>query len=312
MNSTNQPNYFYRELDKKNKQIQELKDRVNTLLDEKNLLNKLVQELRENNHQLSIKNEQENKKLDSEVNNKMGELYEIIKSLQRENQIIKDKLNKQDEFEKNFNETVTNKLTQAQRKVDNLSVLNVIKDNVINEYQDFVNQLNEIVGKKFNFILNFSNDDIDIYSKNFNKIKNKVFEHLKYENYHRPYIDPIPKDIQEDLILINNNKSDHRLRKEFSNISEIPKNNNDSGMIIKSLKSPPEKKLYKSTLPLKKKKRKIPLEEKCVNMKSCNCRFKEYNTNNYKPDHFSSFRSTNYSRRTNSNYGLRTPPRDSD
>ena len=55
MNSTNQPNYFYRELDKKNKQIQELKDRVNTLLDEKNLLNKLVQELRENNHQLSIK-----------------------------------------------------------------------------------------------------------------------------------------------------------------------------------------------------------------------------------------------------------------
>ena len=93
MNSTNQPNYFYRELDKKNKQIQELKDRVSTLLDEKNLLNKLVQELRENNHQLSIKNEQENKKLDSEVNNKMGELYEIIKSLQRENQIIKDKLN---------------------------------------------------------------------------------------------------------------------------------------------------------------------------------------------------------------------------
>ena len=326
-----QSTYFYKELDKKNKYIEDLKNRVNTLLDEKNLLNKRIQDLIEKNNQLSIMNEQENRQLDYETNNRMNELYETIKLLQQENQIIKDKLNKKEEFEENFNNTITNKLTQGQRKVDNLSVLNTIKDNIINEYEDFVNQLNEMIGKKFNFILDFSNDNIDLYLKHLNKIKNKVFEHLKFETYHRPYIDPIPNDIKDDLILVSNKKQ----KKNFKeNNNKSATTNHDSNITslksisyIKSstenitnlktsnkkkntLKSASGKFLYLSSKPLIKNKNKIKDEEKCVNTKNCNCRFKEYHNNKNK--YFSPFKSTNYTLRSKSNYGMRTPPKERD
>ena len=326
----NQSTYFYKELDKKNKHIEDLKNRVNTLLDEKTLLNKRIQDLIEKNHQLSVMNEQENRQLDFETNNRMNQLYETIKTLQKENQIIKEKLNKKDDFEKDFNNTITNKLTQAQRKVDSLSVLNTIKDNIINEYQDFINELNEMVGKKFNFILNFSNDDIDLYLKHLNKIKNKVFEHLKFETHHRPYIDPIPKDIKDDLTIVSNKKQNINICKENINKSETTKHDSNitslkSISYIKSssdkitnlkssskkrnnLKSPPGKFLYLSNKPLIKNKHKIKDEEKCVNTKNCNCRFKEYHNN--KPNFFSPLKNINYNQRSKSNYGMRTPPKE--
>ena len=326
----NQSTYFYKELDKKNKHIEDLKIRISTLLDEKNILNKRIQDLIEKNHQLSVMNEQENRKLDFETNNRMNELYETIKILKQENQIINEKLNKKDDFETNFNNTITNKLTQAQRKVDSLSVLNTIKDNIINEYQDFINELNEMVGKKFNFILNFSNDNIDLYLKHLNKIKNKVFEHLKFETYHRPYIDPIPKDIKNDLSLIskkkqniNNSKENNKSEttKHDSNIISLKSNsyinsskdkikNLKSTNKINNLKSPPEKFLYLSNKPLIKNKNKIKDEDKCINTKNCNCRFKEYH--HYKPNFFSPLKNINYTQRSKSNYGMRTPPKERD
>ena len=316
VNSPSNPNYFYQELDKKNKEIRELKEKVSTLLDEKILLNKTINDLREKNKKLIISEEKENQKLDSNNNRKIKELYQILNIIQNENKILKDKLSKQDNFEKDFNNTVKNKLTQAQRNVDNLSVLNTIKDNIILDYQDFVNTLNEIVGKKFNFILDFSNDKIDTYKINLTKIQNKVLEHLNYEKHHRPYIDPIPKDLKDDLLIVhnknnNNNNQENNLNKEFSDLSEILKD--DSGIIKSTLKSLKGKLLYKSNKPQKIKKKKFPIEDLCVNTKSCNCRFKEYNNNNYKykPSYTSTYRSTNYSKK-NSNFGLRSPTRDSD
>ena len=312
INSKSQSNYFYQELDKKNKQIQELKEKVSTLLDEKTLLNKTINDLREKNKQLIISEEKQNQKFDTSNNNKIKELYQIINIIKQENQILKDKLNNQDNFEKDFNNTVKNKLTQAQRNVDNLSVLNTIKDNIILNYQEFVNKLNEIVGKKFNFILDFSNDNIETYKKNLNRIQNKVLEHLNYEKHHRPYIDPIPKDLKDDILIVhnknNNNNQPHKLKKEFSDLSEILKD--DSGIIKPILKSPKGKLLYKSNRPQKISKRKIPKKDLCVNTKSCNCRFKEYNNYNYKPSYTSTYRSTNYSKK-NSNF-VKSPSRDSD
>ena len=316
VNLPSNPNYFYQELDKKNKEIQELKEKVSSLLDEKTLLNKTINDLREKNKKLIISEEKENQKLDSNNNRKIKELYQILNIIQNENKILKDKLSKQDDFEKDFNNTVKNKLTQAQRNVDNLSVLNTIKDNIILDYQDFVNTLNEIVGKKFNFILDFSNDKIDTYKINLTKIQNKVLEHLNYEKHHRPYIDPIPKDLKDDLLIVhnknnNNNNQENNLNKEFSDLSEILKD--DSGIIKSTLKSLKGKLLYKSNRPQKIRKKKLPIEDLCVNTKSCNCRFKEYNNNNYKykPSYTSTYRSTNYSKK-NSNFGLRSPTRDSD
>ena len=74
INSKSQPNYFYQELDKKNKQIQELKEKVSTLLDEKTLLNKTINDLREKNKQLIISEEKQNQKFDTSNNNKIKEL----------------------------------------------------------------------------------------------------------------------------------------------------------------------------------------------------------------------------------------------
>ena len=77
-----------------------------------------------------------------------------------------------------------------------------------------------------------------------------------------------------------------------------------------TLKSPSGKFLYLSSKPLIKNKNKIKDEEKCVNTKNCNCRFKEYHNNKNK--YFSPFKSTNYTLRSKSNYGMRTPPKERD
>jgi len=99
---TFQSNYYNKELDKKNKQIQELTNKVNKLLDEKMLLNKTIHDLTEQNHQLIILNEHENKKLNLKEDNKLNELYHVLNDLKKENEILKNKLNESIEIKEDY------------------------------------------------------------------------------------------------------------------------------------------------------------------------------------------------------------------
>ena len=122
--------YFYKELDLKNKQIAELKARINNLLDSKQNLQEQIENLKAKNYSLSSNCEQETQMSTIQLQKRENELINHINNLQRENSMLKMQLNKKEGAETNFQNTIAYKLAQAQKEVDNLSVMNTYKDNI--------------------------------------------------------------------------------------------------------------------------------------------------------------------------------------
>ena len=207
---SSQSSYFYRELEKKNKQITEMQKRINNLIDEKNSLLITIQNLKTENYDLGITNEKENNQMNFEYQNKINQLYQIINYLQNENTLLKNEVNKKDKIEQNYNNTFLKKLNQSRREIDNLSVMNSIKDTILRELQDFVNELNDNIGNKLNCELDFNNDDLNTFKYNLEQIKNKIYS-----------------EFSNNTINGNNN-----FNKENNNLNkEINLNNNNSNKI---------------------------------------------------------------------------------
>ena len=207
---SSQSSYFYRELEKKNKQITEMQKRINNLIDEKNSLQITIQNLKTENYDLGITNEKENNQMNFEYQNKINQLYQIINYLQNENTLLKNEVNKKDKIEQNYNNTFLKKLNQSRREIDNLSVMNSIKDTILRELQDFVNKLNDNIGNKLNCELDFNNDDLNTFIYNLEQIKNKIYS-----------------EFSNNTINGNNN-----FNKENNNLNkEINLNNNNSNKI---------------------------------------------------------------------------------
>ena len=180
--NSSQPSYFYRELDKKNKQITEMQKRINNLIDEKNSLQMMIQNLKSENYNLGISNEKENNEMNYEYQNKINQLYQTINYLQSENILLKNEPNKKDKIEQNYNNTFLKKLNQSRREIDNLSVMNTIKDTILRELQDFVNELNNNIGNKLNYELDFNNDDLNTFRYNLEQIKNQIYSNFSNGN----------------------------------------------------------------------------------------------------------------------------------
>ena len=207
---SSQSSYFYRELDKKNKQITEMQMRINNLIDEKNSLQIMIENLKSQNYNLGIANEKENNEMNYEYQNKINQLYQTINYLQNENTLLKNEINKKDKIEQNYNNTFLKKLNQSRREIDNLSVMNSIKDTILRELQDFVNELNDNIGNKLNCELDFNNDDLNTFKYNLEQIKNKIYS-----------------EFSNNTINGNNN-----FNKENNNLNkEINLNNNNSNKI---------------------------------------------------------------------------------
>ena len=207
---SSQSSYFYRELEKKNKQITEMQMRINNLIDEKNSLQITIQNLKTENYDLGITNEKENNQMNFEYQNKINQLYQTINYLQNENTLLKNEINKKDKIEQNYNNTFLKKLNQSRREIDNLSVMNSIKDTILRELQDFVNELNDNIGNKLNCELDFNNDDLNTFKYNLEQIKNKIYS-----------------EFSNNTINGNNN-----FNKENNNLNkEINLNNNNSNKI---------------------------------------------------------------------------------
>ena len=207
---SSQSSYFYRELEKKNKQITEMQKRINNLIDEKNSLQITIQNLKTENYDLGITNEKENNQMNFEYQNKINQLYQTINYLQNENTLLKNEVNKKDKIEQNYNNTFLKKLNQSRREIDNLSVMNSIKDTILRELQDFVNELNDNIGNKLNCELDFNNDDLNTFKYNLEQIKNKIYS-----------------EFSNNTINGNNN-----FNKENNNLNkEINLNNNNSNKI---------------------------------------------------------------------------------
>ena len=176
--------YFYKELDLKNKQISELKARINSLLDSKQNLQEQIENLKAKNYSLSSNCEQETQMSTIQLQKRENELINHINNLQRENAMLKMQLNKKEGAESNFQNTIAYKLAQAQKEVDNLSVMNTYKDNILSKMEEFYNKLNNIAGTKFNYTLDDCNDDLNVYSKRMKEIEDKVIHQLQFEDFH--------------------------------------------------------------------------------------------------------------------------------
>ena len=107
--------YFYKELDLKNKQISELKVRINSLLDNKQNLQSQIEDLKMKNYSLSSNCEQETQMTTIASQKKENELKEQINYLLRENEMLKQRCNQKEGVESNFQNTITYKLNQAQK-----------------------------------------------------------------------------------------------------------------------------------------------------------------------------------------------------
>ena len=173
--------YYYKELDKKNQYISELKTRINNLLDEKLSLHNEIEDLKNKNFQISQNKNSENNKINIQSKNNEKNLYNLIRNLQNENQNIKNLLNKKEGINNNFNSTYFSELNRYQKENDNLRILNAVKDNILIEMEKFLNKLNEICGTKLNIILDYSNDDIEVYFRNLKILEKKIINYCKFE-----------------------------------------------------------------------------------------------------------------------------------
>jgi hypothetical protein len=174
--------YFYKELELKNKQISELQARINILFKDKQNLQSQINELKSKNYNLSFMTEQESKQ--SLLQNQQKELqYQSqIQKLMKENNELKQRINKEENTEMNYQNTFTFKLSNAQKEIDNLSVMNTFKDNILYHMQEFYNRLNNLIGVKFQYELDFCNDDLNTYMSRLKEIESKVMNQLQFDD----------------------------------------------------------------------------------------------------------------------------------
>ena len=200
--------YFYKELDKKNKYISELKTRINNLLDEKLSLHNEIKDLKNKNFQISQNKNSENNQINIQSKNNEKNLYKLIRNLQNENQNIKNLLNKKEGINNNFNSTYFSELNKYQKENDNLRILNAVKDNILIEMEKFLNKLNEICGTKLDIILDYSNDDIEVYFRNLKILEKKIINYCKFDENitKKPLIENIFHDEEnwQNYNIINN------------------------------------------------------------------------------------------------------------
>ena len=233
--NNNNTDQFCKEIQLKNKTIDDMQIRINNLMEEKMLLNCTIQDLQNQNYNLGLKNQQENEEMDFHIQNKINQLNQTINTLKNENNILKKHLNKKEKIEENYNNTISKQINESKREIENLKEMNSIKDNLLNDYHNFMYELNEIVGEKIlNCELDYKNNNFEIYKNNFEKIKHKVLAYLNYDNFHRPYIQPIKipnnifyNDKNNENNYINNLKNENNILKnnnnDLKNISEISK-----------------------------------------------------------------------------------------
>lgn len=289
--------YFYKELDRKNKQISELKARINSLLDNKQNLQSQIESLKMKNYSLSSNCEQETQMTTIASQKKENELKEQINYLLRENEMLKQRCNQKEGAESNFQNTITYKLNQAKKEIDNLSVMNTYKDNLLSRMQDFYNKINNIAGTRYNYTLDYCNDDLNLYMKRMKEIEDKAIQQLQFEDYHHgtAYFGNQ-----------NNNTSNNNI---IGNTNLVVENNNgEQKQNIKTANQ--SQQIKKSKAPYKIYHSKTPQmnftpEERYVNKRSCDCAYKQCKSPSPKAPY-------KFNYHHNDTSLTRTPPRDED
>ena len=133
--------YCYSEINKKNKQIIQLKTIISNL---KITQEKLLSEIKAlQNKNLNYSSKQKIKTNEPQKNSQEFILLSKIKKLQRENSKLKMRLNNSEEKENIFYKNINNKLLKAERDIQKLSFENKNNNNIILAIQNFLFNVND-------------------------------------------------------------------------------------------------------------------------------------------------------------------------
>ena len=139
-----QINYYYLEINKKNKRITELKRIISELTGNKD--DKLNQEI--SSKKYAEKNNQD-KNFDSEslfaFNSQKSELFLKINKLEKENSFLRQKINKKQKKEELLYEQINEKLLKAENDIKILSNENINNNNILLAVQNFLFNVCEVV-----------------------------------------------------------------------------------------------------------------------------------------------------------------------
>lgn len=182
--------YFYKELDIKNQNIYELKQRITELINNKAIMQKQLETLQNQNYASHAQCEQNTILASKENEQKQKQLINRINLLETQNTHLKRLLHKKHTPLNSVYDTVEYKMNKQQQEINILTSLNNMKDNLLNQMQSFYNKLNHIVNadlfreNPFTKDLNYKEDDIDLYYKRVNEIEGKVLLQMNYDAFH--------------------------------------------------------------------------------------------------------------------------------
>ena len=172
--------YYYSEINKKNKQIIELKSIIS---DMKNNEEKLFSEVK--SLQSHIPNSTKNKNIIKTQKRIEQEqiLLEKIKELQNENMKLRTRINKSEEKKNIFFNNINNKLLKAERDIQLLSFENKSNNNLILAIQNFLfNISNKINSKKQTLIFDLSIIDNNTFIHNLQILETNIINKINQLN----------------------------------------------------------------------------------------------------------------------------------
>ena len=206
--NTESINYFYLEINKKNKQITELKSIISNL---KKAQDKLINE----NKLLQKKIHPSSK--DSYSKDQKQFLISKIKSLQSENSTLKRRINNSEEKDNIFYKNINNKLLKAERDIKILSFENKNNNNILLAIQNFLFNITEkFYSKNQNLIFDLSLVDNNTFIRNLQILEANIINNLNQLNN------------IGNICLYNN----HSRNKSIKTIDDINYNKNNHTNII--------------------------------------------------------------------------------
>ena len=176
-NST-QISYLYREIDKKNIQIQEYKKRITNLIDEKTYLLKQIDELKILNNQIRASSEQEYNQNFNIYKQREAAFSNTIQFLQNENENLRKNLSQKEDIEKNFNNTYNYKILIANNEIENLKMMNNENNIIINNVQNFLNNILSKADNISNLSFDLKEIDYNLFIDNLKTLENSIISKL--------------------------------------------------------------------------------------------------------------------------------------
>lgn len=204
---------YQNELNKKNKQIIELENKIKELTENKN--NQLLH-IEKSNNQSQINFPLSNN-ISFQNNISHNHLLSLIQILQQENDLLKNKLSSEQKIEDKYSNTIQYKLLSAKNEIENLKKMNTNKDNIIMNMQNFINNINKIISNE-NINLNLDQIDIKTFIVNLKELERQIISKIQKIPQHDKNQQTIKKKNSQTLLKnqiieqgFNNKKFYHKI-----------------------------------------------------------------------------------------------------